>query len=176
MSVRPYAFLVCIAAIGIGFSSEGHGATSRKCNLRSKPRLLTVNPKGLFNPLPFGFSHIRVDTYTLTAHVAGQVALNKTGGIVGDELNSQFAEVSRNMKISLKAVGAGIDDLISVNSYIVGFDPTTQLDIARKFGMELGNPVNTLISISGLAIPGLLVEIEFKVALRRGVVKRLVCA
>ncbi|PXF49284.1 hypothetical protein BWQ96_00858 [Gracilariopsis chorda] len=145
------------------------------CLRTNNKRVRIINPPTLFDPVPFGFSHIAVDTKNFVAHVAGQVAINQTGAIIGDTLAEQLVETERNLLFALDAVEADISDITRVNAFILNFDPRTDLSTFMMTGKRLGSPVTTLISTGALAIEGLLVEIELDAVVSRSFVRRLIC-
>lgn len=125
-------------------------------------RLVTINPPGLFDPVPFAYSHIRVDMQTGVAYIAGQVATNINGSVVGNDLEQQLKVTTHNINIALKAIRSSVHGIISMNVIIKNFNPAKDLDIFRPTGKALGSPPTTLISTPSLAFEDLLVEIEVR--------------
>lgn len=145
-------------------------ADSRKSH--RLPRLVTINPPGLFDPVPFGFSHIRVDMRTGVAYIAGQVGTNVNGSVVGTDLEQQLKVTTHNINIALKAIKSSVRRIISINVYIKNFNPNKDLDTYRRTGKALGSPSTTLISTPSLAFEELLVEIEVKALASRKFIRR----
>lgn len=139
---------------------------------RHIPRLVTINPPGLFDPVPFGFSHIRVDMSTGVAYIAGQVATNINGSVVGNDLEQQLKVTRKNINIALKAIKSSVREIISIKVYIKNFNPNKDLDTYRPVGKALGSPSTTLISTPSLAFEELLVEIEVKALASRKFIRR----
>lgn len=146
--------------------------SGRSCDER---RLIRINPENLVNPTPFGFSHITVDTKNAVAHIAGQVALNRKGEIVGDTLREQLRTVEGNLKVAMRAVHATTDDIIRMNAFMVNFMPDRDLQTYIRTGKRFGNAVGTIISVPSLALDGLLVEIEVDVAVKKSFVVKIRC-
>lgn len=139
------------------------------------PRRIIINPPALFNPLPFGYSHIAIDTHTRLAFIAGQVSINKNGNIVGKTLRDQIQMVEKSLKITLNAVGANVDDIVKLNGFIKNFNPKKDLPIFNAFGKRFGSPPTTLVSTPSLALEALLVEIEMTVIVSNREVRKLIC-
>ncbi|CAN8066505.1 unnamed protein product [Agarophyton chilense] len=139
-------------------------------------RVVTVNPPTLFDPIPFGYSHIRIDKLNAVAHVAGQVAINVNGTFVGVTLAEQLLETERNLKLALDAVHSDFSNILRVNAFILNFDPKTDLSTFMETGKRLGSPATTLISTPALALEGLLVEIELDAAIPKYFARRLKCS
>ena len=119
-----------------------------------------VNPPEL-HPAP-GFSHIAIATGTRVVHVAGQVALDPQFGIVGgDDLGEQTKAAMRNVEITLGAAGATWDDVVRRTIYTL--HPTEFGAITAAIDEVTGgaaHPAQTIVGVTGLAIPRLLIEIE----------------
>ena len=120
------------------------------------------NPPGLSTPR--GYSHTVSVTGGRTVYVAGQVAYNAQGEVVGKgDLRAQARQAFENLRIALAAAGASFKDLVKINTYVVGYKPD-QLPILREVRAEmlkdLTPPASTLVGVQGLVNPDLLIEIE----------------
>jgi enamine deaminase RidA (YjgF/YER057c/UK114 family) len=123
------------------------------------PRQVT-NPPAL-HPAP-GFSHIAEERGGRVVHFAGQVALDREFGVVGgDDLFEQTKAAMRNVEVALEAAGAGWGDVVRRTIYTL--HPTEFETIARAISEVTGEaeePAQTIVGVTGLALPGLLIEIE----------------
>lgn len=122
-------------------------------------RVLT-NPPAL-HPAP-GFSHIAVGTGQRLIFFAGQVALDPDFNIVGgDDLRAQTVAAMRNLEIAVKAVGATWDDIVRRTIYTTS---PTEFEVIADAITEVtagaNDPAQTIAGVTGLALPGLLIEIE----------------
>ncbi len=119
-----------------------------------------VNPPEL-HPAP-GFSHIAIAASTKVVHLAGQVALDQQFGIVGgNDLGEQTKAAMRNVELALNAASATWDDVVRRTIYTL--HPTEYETITAAIDEVTGgadHPAQTIVGITGLAIPGLLIEIE----------------
>jgi enamine deaminase RidA (YjgF/YER057c/UK114 family) len=124
-----------------------------------------LNPAEL-HPAP-GFSHVTFADGTRVAFVAGQVALAPDFSVVGgDDLHAQTVAATRNVGIALAAIGAGWEDVVRRTVYTT--QPTEYATITAAIEEVQGSsehPAQTIVGITGLAVPGLLIEIEVTVAL-----------
>lgn len=97
--------------------------------------------------------------------VAGQVAFDTKGNVVGrGDLRMQFRQTYENVRAALAAAGAAPSDVVKVTTYIVNYDPAVHRAVnreerARFFG-DVNTPANTTVGVQGLAVDGLLVEME----------------
>lgn len=119
-----------------------------------------INPPGL-HPAP-GFSHMAIAEGSKVVHFAGQVALAEDFSIVGgDDLGEQTKAAMRNLKIAMDAAGAGWGDIVRRTIYTL--HPTEYEVITAAIDDITGgaeHPAQTIVGITGLALPGLLIEIE----------------
>jgi enamine deaminase RidA (YjgF/YER057c/UK114 family) len=119
-----------------------------------------INPPELFDPP--GFSHVIVASGQRLISVAGQVALGKDFSIVGgDDLVAQTKAAIENVGIALKAAGADWGDVVRRTIYTLS--PTQFEPISKAIQEVTGEsepPAQTILGVTALAVPGLLIEIE----------------
>jgi len=119
-----------------------------------------INPPEL-HPAP-GFSHVAVAEGTRVVHLAGQVALDREFGIVGgDDLGEQTRAAMRNVEAALAAAGAAWGDVVRRTVYTL--HPTEYETITAAIDEVTGgaeHPAQTIVGVTGLAVPGLLIEVE----------------
>lgn len=92
--------------------------------------------------------------------VSGCAPVDKSGAVVSDDVLEQTRQVFRNIDAALKEAGSGIDQILKVTVYLVDVDDLKRVDIARREVFGDVRPASTLVEVSRLAIPGMLVEIE----------------
>jgi enamine deaminase RidA (YjgF/YER057c/UK114 family) len=78
-----------------------------------------VNPPELASPR--GFSHAAVGSGRMV-FLAGQIAQDASGRIVGDTVADQFEQALSNLLTALRAAGGSPSDLASLTIYIVDMD------------------------------------------------------
>lgn len=119
-----------------------------------------LNPDGL-HPAP-GFSHAAIAGGSKVVHFAGQLALDSQFGIVGgDDLYEQTAAAMRNVAVAMEAAGVRWDDIVRRTIYTLR--PTEYETITRAIDDVTGgadHPAQTIVGVTGLAVPGCLIEIE----------------
>ena len=118
------------------------------------------NPPDL-HPAP-GFSHVAIASGSTVVHFAGQAALDQEFGILGgDDLGEQTKAAMRNVEIALRAAGVGWDDVVRRTIYTL--HPTEYETITAAIDEVTGgaeHPAQSIVGVTGLAVPGLLIEIE----------------
>ena len=130
----------------------------------------TINPQGV--PAPIGaYSAVVQANCSRVAYLAGQVALNADGELVGaGDVAAQTKQVFQNLGAALEGIGASFSDVLEFTSYLVGREAVQPFIAARSeiFPTLFPNgdyPANTLLVISGLVREDLLVEVKAIAAL-----------
>jgi len=111
---------------------------------------------------PPGYSQIVRVRGGRTIYIAGQVALDASGNLVGqDDFRAQAQQVFENIKTALAAVGADFSHVVKLNIYLLDH---TQLPLLREVRDRYVNtgapPASTLVEVRCLARDEFLLEIE----------------
>lgn len=100
--------------------------------------------------------------------VSGVAPLDEAGKLVGgDDPAAQTRQIFRNMEKILAAAGAGFADVLRVTVYLTDVDDRARINPVRQEYFGATRPASTLIGVAALAVPGMKVEIEAVVGLRR---------
>jgi enamine deaminase RidA (YjgF/YER057c/UK114 family) len=102
--------------------------------------------------------------------VAGQVAKDRAGAIVGkDDVSAQAEQVYKNLKAVLEAAGSGLDLVGKITVYTTSLEYRPALAAVRdQVFKDIGHfPASTFVVISSLAEPDYLVEIEAVAMIRK---------
>lgn len=132
------------------------------------PKVIT--PKGFGAPLGM-YSHGVVASGGELVVVAGQVGVGTDGRAAGGDVVSQTRQAFENVRMVLEAGGCGMADVIRLQTFLTraedipGFMKARQ-DIFPEYYPNGGFPPNTLLVVSRLVRPELVVEIE-AMAVRR---------
>ena len=116
-------------------------------------------------PPPTGYSHVaKVNKGTLV-YVAGQVSADASGKMVGEgNFEAQVEQVFKNLKLALEAAGAGMADIVKLNTYLVAEVSQDDLPKMRAIRDRYLNkdkpPASTLVQVVALADPTAVIEIE----------------
>jgi enamine deaminase RidA (YjgF/YER057c/UK114 family) len=98
-----------------------------------------------------------------TIFCAGQASIDAQGGPVHPEdMRSQITQAMDNLETVLREVGAQLSDAVRLNIYTTDVDRFFEV-VDAAFGrlQEAGcRPASTLLGVTRLAFPELLVEIE----------------
>ncbi len=107
---------------------------------------------------PFGFCRIvRFGDFVL---VGGTTAVGPSGAVIGETPYEQTVEILRKIEHELGRVGAALADVVQVRAYVT--DISRSEDIGRAHGAAFADirPVMTMVEVSGLIDPRMLVEME----------------
>ncbi len=124
-----------------------------------------LNPPTLTKPA--GYTHIVISPDRRTAYIAGQVAFDSTGAVVGaGDFRAQTEQVFNNLRRALTAVNATFADVMKTTTYVTDVKQVAVIrEIRGKFLDPDRPPANTLVAVASLARPELMIEIEAVVAL-----------
>src|SRR4051812_42660230 len=124
-----------------------------------------INPPGLVKPT--GYTHVVVAADGRTVYIAGQVAFDTAGKVVGEgDFKAQAEQVYGNLKKALASVGATFADLVKTTTLITDVKNVPALrEIRTRYLDPQHPPANTLI-VATLVRPELLLEIEAVAVLR----------
>jgi enamine deaminase RidA (YjgF/YER057c/UK114 family) len=121
-------------------------------------------------PPPTGYSHIAKVNKGTFVYIAGQVSADASGKLVGEgDFEAQAERVFANVKLAVEAAGAGMADIVKMNTYIVAsVDPADVPKMRAVRGRYFGSatpPASTLVYVSRLAQPGWMIEVEVVAAI-----------
>ncbi len=96
-----------------------------------------------------------------TYYVAGQTALDVNGNLVGPgDVVAQAEQVYKNIRDVLEATGSGLKDVVKITTYLTDAASIPLIREVRQKFFTGPQPAATLVVISQLARPELLIEVE----------------
>jgi reactive intermediate/imine deaminase len=119
-----------------------------------------INPETMHHPI--GYTHVVEVTAGRPVYIAGQVALDPAGGLVGPgDIRAQARQVFDNLQAALQAVGASFDQVVKLTLFLVD---ATQLPVVREVRDQYINtqqpPASTAVEVRRLVRDDLLIEVE----------------
>jgi enamine deaminase RidA (YjgF/YER057c/UK114 family) len=122
-----------------------------------------MNPEGLYDPTPNGYSHVAtVGPGARLVFVAGQGGENEDGELSAD-FRLQVRQALTNLCIALAAAGAGAANIAKLTMLVVDHSEGRLHEIGSELELALSaapKPTCTLIPVTRLALDGMLFEVE----------------
>jgi reactive intermediate/imine deaminase len=128
--------------------------------MTAETRIQFINPPTLATPL--GYTQVVTVTNGQTIFIAGQVALDAAGALVGaGDFAAQARQVFENLQAALVAAGASFVDVVKISIYVLDF---ANLPVLREVRDAYVNterpPASTAVQVSRLAREEFLLEID----------------
>lgn len=93
--------------------------------------------------------------------VSGQAAISDSGEVVGaDNFDAQAEQAFTNLKRVLEAAGSGMDKIVKVNIYLTDMSYFPEIVKLRARHFKQPWPADTIVGVTALALPELMIEIE----------------
>jgi len=129
------------------------------------PSRVLSNPPALHDAP--GYSHIATTNAKTLVFLAGQVALDKNFELIGgDDLYEQTKAAAANVVTALESVGATFDDVVRRTIYTT--QPSEYELMTRAIEEVTGSTDHspqTVLGVTALGLPELLIEIECTAAI-----------
>ena len=122
-----------------------------------------LNPAGLYDPVPFGYSHTAsIPLGTELVLVAGQYGSSTDGELVSTAFTEQVRHAFQNLGVALAAHWLDLSHVVQLRTYVVNqdFDKLAAIAEAVQSGWGANPPTQTLIGVASLAMPEILFEVE----------------
>jgi enamine deaminase RidA (YjgF/YER057c/UK114 family) len=120
-----------------------------------------INPADLATPQ--AYTHVIVATGARLVFVAGQVAEDGQGNLVGDgDVAIQARQAFDNVGRALAAAGARPEQVTKIGIFVVNYrqEDLAAIEEGRVALFGDHNPTDTLLGVDTLAHPGCLIEID----------------
>ncbi|HLT12255.1 MAG TPA: RidA family protein [Micromonosporaceae bacterium] len=125
--------------------------------------MILDNPSGVAAPFADRYANVaRVDLAgTALLFLAGQVAVDEKGSIVGNDVVTQAERIFEIIEGLLAAHGATFDDVMHVRTYLTNMaDLPGYGSVRRRIFTRTPPPASTTVEVSRLFLPEALLEVE----------------
>lgn len=109
-----------------------------------------------------GYSHAVIAQGASVVAIAGQVAMDEQGELVGSgDPSAQAERVYQNLSLALAAVGATFADVIKLSAFVTDIAILPALREVRDRYIDIERPpASTAVQVGALFQPGYLIEVE----------------
>ncbi|MGO9883207.1 MAG: RidA family protein [Solirubrobacteraceae bacterium] len=108
--------------------------------------------------LQYGFS--RVVRAGAFVHVGGTTSVDEDGVVVGNNPYDQSVEILRKHAHELRRGGAALEDVVETRVYVTDISRGSEVGRAHREVFGTIRPLMTMVEVSALIDPRMLVEIE----------------
>ncbi|HEU4493218.1 MAG TPA: RidA family protein [Rubrobacteraceae bacterium] len=96
-----------------------------------------------------------------TVYVSGQVAFDAEGKVIGEgDIKAQTETVLEHVKTVVEEADGGMEDIVKVTVFITNMGLYDQIHEVRRRYFEEPFPASSMVEVSALIDPRLLIEIE----------------
>jgi 2-iminobutanoate/2-iminopropanoate deaminase len=114
-----------------------------------------LSPQGIFEPI--GWSHAVKAGNTI--YLAGMTGWDEQRQVVAGGFEAQAVKALENIKLTLEAAGASLQDVVKYTVYLTNMDDIATFREVRARYFTPPMPAGTSVEVSRL-LPGVLVEID----------------
>ena len=151
----------------------GQKSGTKKVTDSTKPFSIH-NPDTMFKPTN-GYSivaEVPVTDGSKIVYIAGQVAQDKNGNLVGkDDFKAQVEQIFANLKSAVEAAGGDMHDIVKLNYYCAeSVDPAqvpTLREIRDRYVNTAAPPTSTFVFVKRLIRPEWMIELEAVAVVRK---------
>jgi enamine deaminase RidA (YjgF/YER057c/UK114 family) len=149
-----------LAGAGATLLATNTAAQTKSKGKSKTPSIRISNPPTLAKPR--GYSHVAEVLSGRTIYIAGQVAQDKDGNLVGKgDFRAQCVQVFENLKAALASVGADFTHVVKLNNYFTDMSAiTTYRDVRDQYVNTQQPPASTAVQVVRLAREEWLMEVE----------------
>ena len=96
-----------------------------------------------------------------TVYVSGQVSMDAEGNVVGEgDIKAQTEAVLEHVKTVVEEAGGGMEDIVKLTVFITDMGLYDEIHEVRRRYFEEPFPASSMVEVSALIDPRLLIEIE----------------
>jgi len=160
-AVAVVAAIVCGSDFG---AAKGQMMGTQNAKAYDGKAFHIFNPETMAKPTA-GYSQVAEVGEGKIVYIAGQVALDKSGNLVGkDDFHTQVQQVFENLKAAVEASGGDFKSVVKLNYYCAASVDPSQMAVVRevrdKYVNTANPPTSTFVFVQRLVRPEWLIEVE----------------
>lgn len=158
-------FATALVWTGVQAGNQTAASNSRLSSTLPEAQVFHIfNPETMAKPTA-GYSHVAEVTGGKLVYIAGQVAIDRSGNLVGkDDFRAQVQQVFENLKSAVEASGGDFHNVIKLNYYCAESVDPAQMPVVRevrdKYVNTANPPVSTFVVVKRLVRPEWLIEVD----------------
>jgi enamine deaminase RidA (YjgF/YER057c/UK114 family) len=162
MTQRTISVLLLLCLLGLAAGWAQTQTVKEKGTKEKKSMEKQQTNIRFINRAPAGYSHVVEVRGGRTLYIAGQIALDKEGNLVGrGDFRAQVKQVFENLKARLEEGGATFKDVVKLNYYLTDASGVQALREMRNSYINTENPpASTLVVVKQLVREEFLIEVE----------------
>jgi 2-iminobutanoate/2-iminopropanoate deaminase len=123
------------------------------------PKVTLLNPTTIAHPT--GYSHVAEVRGGTLLFIAGQVATDPDGKLVGKgDYRAQTDQVFKNVGAALAASGGRFDDLVKLTYFVVDLELPEIREVRDRYVDTTHPPTSTAVQVGRLFRPEFLLEVD----------------
>lgn len=125
-----------------------------------------LSPKSMHEPR--GYSHAAQVRSGMLVFIAGQVALDASGNLVGSgDFRAQTQQIFENLKAAVEAAGGSFRNIVKLNVYTADVSKLADYREVRDRYIDINHPpTSTVVQVVALFRPEFMIEVEAVAALQ----------
>jgi enamine deaminase RidA (YjgF/YER057c/UK114 family) len=117
---------------------------------------------------PRGYSHAAKVGSGMVLFIAGQVALDGSGNLVGSsDFRAQTQQIFENLQAAVESAGGSFRNIVKLNVYTVDVSKLADYREVRDRYIDVNHPpTSTVVQVAALFRPEFMIEVEAIAALQ----------
>jgi enamine deaminase RidA (YjgF/YER057c/UK114 family) len=162
--MKSVLFLLSLSLLGTSLMKTGADAQKKPAQSQGPQPFRLFNPDTMAKPTA-GYSQVAEVSGGKMIYVAGQVAMDASGNLVGkDDFRAQVDQAFKNINAAVQAAGGDFQSVIKLNYFCAESVDAAQIPVVREIRDRYVDtahpPTSTFVVVKRLVRPEWLIEIE----------------
>ena len=164
LALGAVAAIVFVLGGNNSIARKGQTMGTQSAKMHEEKAFHIFNPETMAKPTA-GYSQVAEVGEGKIVYIAGQIALDKSGNLVGkDDFRAQVQQVFENLKAAVEASGGDFNSVIKLNYYCAASVDPSQMAVVRevrdKYVNTANPPTSTFVFVQRLVRPEWLIEVD----------------